>query len=347
MKRKTPRDSFYTMLKIAFGVLLGVVLLAVFYQAVTNSGEIRSKASQAQYIPYMSWDFNGTTTEGWNLGNLTGFKVANGFLTASTTNYDAILINKSVTTTLPVGNKYVDFRLALIPPPQPTSKPVPQALAPTKSTIPTSPVSQVPPFFMTLSYTIQGVSQQKVLPPVPATGFGNLYEYTVKLPDISSVRITSIQLTIKPVRAGMVMQLDFVKLLASPVTTSRPTPTIVCKTGVNTFTVDTPCTGGYRYMTFICYDGYTQKQGGPTSCKTSDIWSTYAKAACAGRSNCSTSPIPTSWPVPATPTPTPSYPQPTAKPISTPPPTSSYPQPTVKQMSTPTPTPSYPQSTVR
>ena len=86
--------------------------------------------------------------------------------------------------------------------------------------------------------------------------------------------------------------------------TSTPTPKIICKTGVNTFSVSTSCTGGFRYTSFVCYDGYSQRAGGPTSCKSSATWSSYAASICAGRSNCK--PTPTAMPVPtAIPAPTP------------------------------------------
>lgn len=64
----------------------------------------------------------------------------------------------------------------------------------------------------------------------------------------------------------------------------------VSKEGVNTFSVDTECDSGkFRYMTFICYDGYTRREGGPTSCKSSDLWRTYADGYCKGHFNsCST-----------------------------------------------------------
>jgi hypothetical protein len=93
-----------------------------------------------------------------------------------------------------------------------------------------------------------------------------------------------------------------------PTTTSLPTPTAtpsICKTGINSFSVDTPCeNGNYRYATYSCYDGYKVRDGGPTSCKSSSTWRSYAEAACQGRSTCPT-PIATSISTPTVrPTPT-------------------------------------------
>lgn len=122
--------------------------------------------------------------------------------------------------------------------------------------------------------------------------------------------------------------------LASSTPTPLPTPKstpgpIVCKTGVNTFSVNTPCeNNGFRYMYVQCHDGSVSNQGGPTSCKASDIWSAYAKDFCAGKSNCKTpSPFPKTpspTPKPSTPfpgTPSPRPPTPTATPVSVPLPT--------------------------
>lgn len=108
--------------------------------------------------------------------------------------------------------------------------------------------------------------------------------------------------------------------------------TIVCKTGVNSFSVDTPCRGGYRYMTFACYDGFSRREGSPSSCKSSSIWFSYAKEYCKNRSNCSApTPIrPTIWPTP----------QVTG--IPTPPPISPFPTTQISSIPTPTPTQSPP-----
>jgi hypothetical protein len=78
-----------------------------------------------------------------------------------------------------------------------------------------------------------------------------------------------------------------------------PTPTIACRTGVTSFSVDTPCTTGNRYATFTCYDGTSRREGGPTTCKPSDIWYSDANEYCKNRPNCSyKTPTPTATCVP-------------------------------------------------
>ena len=67
---------------------------------------------------------------------------------------------------------------------------------------------------------------------------------------------------------------------------SGPTPTPSCKTGVKEFSVEEPCTGGFRQSSYVCFDGTTNTEGGPTSCKTPETWRIYAQNYCTGKSSC-------------------------------------------------------------
>lgn len=71
----------------------------------------------------------------------------------------------------------------------------------------------------------------------------------------------------------------------SPTTLLLPTP--ICKTGVNEFSVEDPCPGGFRQSSYVCHDGTTNTEGGPTSCKSASDWRFYAEQFCMGRSSCS------------------------------------------------------------
>lgn len=63
-------------------------------------------------------------------------------------------------------------------------------------------------------------------------------------------------------------------------------PPCIKKAGVSTFSVDTDCgNGNFRYMTFACYDGYKNREGGSTSCKSKNQWKIYADQYCQGRTN--------------------------------------------------------------
>ncbi len=68
---------------------------------------------------------------------------------------------------------------------------------------------------------------------------------------------------------------------STAVAISRPVP--VKKCGVNTFKILNECGEGlYRNAYWECYDGYAEKQGSDSSCKTSETWSEYAKKSCEG-----------------------------------------------------------------
>ncbi len=56
------------------------------------------------------------------------------------------------------------------------------------------------------------------------------------------------------------------------------------KCGVNTFRIENDCGAGvYKNMYVQCYDSYEEKQGGGSSCKSSETWQEYARAVCANR----------------------------------------------------------------
>lgn len=198
-------------------------------------------------------------------------------------------------------------------------------IADTSCTISVTPSGPyIPPFepfsySLQLSYRLRGKSTfEKPLSQsfTFTSGSGQEFTATFKLP-LLNTPIEEIQIALSQGRVGSRVEVDWIHLTA-PVLT--PTPTVACKTGVNNFSVSIPCSGGYRSMTFSCYDGYGRTEGGPTSCKSSAVWSSYAKQYCEGRSNCprtSIKPVPTSTPTPRpSPTPTPKgkRPEPTPTP---------------------------------
>lgn len=68
---------------------------------------------------------------------------------------------------------------------------------------------------------------------------------------------------------------------------------IVKKCGVNTFGVSNECgVGAFKNLYFQCYDGYEEKRGGESSCKSSYVWNNYARSICANR--CGVAPTPPS-----------------------------------------------------
>lgn len=83
--------------------------------------------------------------------------------------------------------------------------------------------------------------------------------------------------------------------------------TTIKKCGVNTFSVNNECgVGAFKNAYVQCYDGYEEKLGGESSCKSSEMWQKYTQEICANR--CSVTgtpqPAPRSKPLP-TPAPIP------------------------------------------
>ncbi|MCH7598091.1 hypothetical protein IID27_03605, partial [Patescibacteria group bacterium] len=59
---------------------------------------------------------------------------------------------------------------------------------------------------------------------------------------------------------------------------------LIKKCGVNTFGVSNECgVGAFKNLYFQCYDGYEEKRGGGSSCKSSYVWNNYARSVCANR----------------------------------------------------------------
>lgn len=76
-----------------------------------------------------------------------------------------------------------------------------------------------------------------------------------------------------------------------PISTSNST----VKCGVNTFSVSNECgVDAFKNSYVQCYDGYTENQGGESSCKSSSMWQEYAKNICESR--CKTNTTTTSQP---------------------------------------------------
>ncbi|MFA7702610.1 MAG: hypothetical protein WCX80_04130, partial [Patescibacteria group bacterium] len=60
--------------------------------------------------------------------------------------------------------------------------------------------------------------------------------------------------------------------------------TTIKKCGVNGFGVNDDCGfNAFKSMYFECYDGYSEKMGDDTSCKSSETWQEYSQSICANR----------------------------------------------------------------
>ncbi len=96
----------------------------------------------------------------------------------------------------------------------------------------------------------------------------------------------------------------------------KPQPVSISeKCGVNSFSVSNECgMSAFKNAYFQCYDGYEEKQGGDSSCKSSETWQEYGKTACANRCNNARVPVA----VPVEPLPIVTVPESSATPIATP-----------------------------
>jgi len=279
MKFRNTHDSFRTILKIVVGVMFALALVAISFKAATTSREDRSKAAEIQRI-YKSWEFDGATTEGWLSTNLLGMKVAGGMLTSMITDTPVTLTNKAVSTVLPIGNKYINVRLAVSNSHQSLS--APKIPLPNEKSM-NMLLPTVSPYMISVGYMVNGGSRRE-LSPVTGKADGNFYEYTMRMPDINGLTIDSMQFVLSSVRPGMVVQIDWVRVLASPI----PTPSPVCKVGVNSFSVESPCSPDYktaRYVTYQCYDGSGGRLGNGM-CQPVDVLNKQAQDICQKRTNC-------------------------------------------------------------
>ncbi len=85
--------------------------------------------------------------------------------------------------------------------------------------------------------------------------------------------------------AGLILPVFSMAQTGSGTTVQQKVPLqTVAKCGVNTFRIENECGAGvYKNMYVQCYDGYEEKQGGESSCKSSEVWQSYAKEACQKR----------------------------------------------------------------
>ena len=258
------KHSTSKVITLVLAIAFGIVALAMTYDVATRSTEQRSRAVEASELVVKQWEFNGTTTEGWGMTGFSNMRVISGILSAVNGKSipSAYIYNRETTAINLQGAKYIKLRLGI----GRTSSPEPKGSGP-----------EVYRATGTVIYTLL---DRRSLLTRPLTFLisadGTLREYSLILPEIAPVTINSIKISFTGLRPGSKLNIDWIRLGG---TKPRPTPlpTLTCKTGVNNFSVDTACDGGYRYMTFRCYDGYGRREGGPTSCKSSDVWASYAK----------------------------------------------------------------------
>ncbi len=137
MASRPPSSSFHKVLVLVFGAAFGLVALALGYQAMNSSADIRSKAAEEQSI-YKQWEFNGSDTEGWVSEKPYTTKAQNGYLTLAIQKFPALAVlrNFQVNTKMPRGLKTIAISMAVgaivpvTPTPTPTVTPAPPTQCP-------------------------------------------------------------------------------------------------------------------------------------------------------------------------------------------------------------------------
>lgn len=115
MAYSSRKSSFQKILILVFGVAFGLVALALAYQAVKTSADIRSKAAATSQI-YKQWEFNTVNSpEGWYAVDPYTATVGNGFFTLSDlkTKMLPAFQNTSAGVSLPAGLKKITFSMSV------------------------------------------------------------------------------------------------------------------------------------------------------------------------------------------------------------------------------------------
>ncbi len=116
MATSSKSTSFHKILILVFGIAFGIVALALAYQGVKTSSDIRSRAALGYQI-YKWWGFDGSSTEGWNAIFPYTASVKGGVFVLSAAKANAIPMfqNTKVGVPLPKGLKTVSLSMAVGP----------------------------------------------------------------------------------------------------------------------------------------------------------------------------------------------------------------------------------------
>lgn len=137
MSLNASTSSFNKTLILAFGMMFGLVALALGYSVMNKDAntDIRSKAAEETTL-YNQWEFNSVTTENWITNKPYTVSVNKGRLELSIVKADGVAVVKNLkaATQMPSGNKYLVMSLSVgdaikSKPPVPTTCPSPPTCA--------------------------------------------------------------------------------------------------------------------------------------------------------------------------------------------------------------------------
>ncbi len=113
MSRSNHSYNIQKSISFAFVVLFCLVALVFLYKAATTSTDPRSRAGEGETV-VADWEFNGSTTEGWQGTNTVGLSVSDGSLHFSKDqNTNPSLLFSNLSKVLPTGNKFFRIQLSV------------------------------------------------------------------------------------------------------------------------------------------------------------------------------------------------------------------------------------------
>lgn len=223
------------MSKLLFG-LVGIIFLAIVgitvYSVMTQSTEGRNKAAIEEKI-YKQWEF-ASDVEGWKPTNLVKYGVLNGTLYAvvgvdprmdsaspAQRPFGSIL-QPSVGTTIPAGNKNLKISLAVTSAntpntAKPTCIPRPACLdnKPHPCDIPERQ-DYCPQSISQYSFVIQYVAPNSTTPPkqliLNGTADGQQHVYSIRFPEVGELQIQSLQILLNGLSSNNAVNIDWIRL---------------------------------------------------------------------------------------------------------------------------------------
>lgn len=112
MKLQVSTNRFRNILSIVLGIVFVLTLGVIIFATISSNTESRSRAAETISI-YKSWDFT-KNEEGWKGQNLNGLVPRDGILYATIGPKQGSLINSTVNTRMPAGNKYISISMAVV-----------------------------------------------------------------------------------------------------------------------------------------------------------------------------------------------------------------------------------------
>lgn len=223
--------SFYKVVFIVFAMAFGLMALALGYQGVKSSLELRSKAAQ-QTVEYKRWDFK-ETVEGWKGEKIAKMGVQDGILTIGLGSGEGNISTSGINAKIPKGNKYLELRIAVGPSLAGDNRVDLVAVKPTCSPgekcVKVTPKPPLPnKFVFTIIYnTGTGDESSPKELTVGGVADGEMRDYKVHLAgNIPESTINNITITFdRGVVQGDQILVDYIKLTGPVV---RPTPKPTC-----------------------------------------------------------------------------------------------------------------------